>query len=276
VSEVEAEVAAIGRGGVDWVTFVGSGETTLEAGLGDMIRGVRDATGLPIAVITNGSLLYRPTVRRELAAADVVLPSLDAGNAALFRSVNRPHPSLDFERVVDGLIRFAAGFDGRVWLEVMLVAGLNDSPAALREIAGLVAGIRPDAVHLNVPTRPPAEPWVRPPGEAALRRAAAILGPVATVVGPAGTAIGATSSGAGLPERIRAILARHPMSVDELQGSLPSASEADIRSALTELVAARRVRPVRRLGREFWAVRDAAFGDDSVNRPSGPPGSSSR
>ena len=115
-----------GPGEIDWVTFVGSGEPALHLGLGDMIREIKRLTHIPVAVITNGSLLYLPEVREALLAADAVMPTLDAGNAELYRRINRPHPEITYERLLDGLLEFRECYTGKLWPEVMLVQGLND------------------------------------------------------------------------------------------------------------------------------------------------------
>ena len=135
LDEAEAALRACG-GNVDWITFVGSGEPTLHSGLGRMIRETRAMTSVPIAVITNGALLRREDVRRELASADAVMPSLDAGSEDLYRTINRPYPGLTLARHFEGLAAFRQSFSGRLWVEVMLVAGLNDTEPALRDLAG--------------------------------------------------------------------------------------------------------------------------------------------
>ncbi len=179
LAEVQAALAAHRPGDIDWITFVGSGEPTLHASIGLLIRQVKTLTDLPVAVITNGSLLYLPEVRRELSAADAVLPTLDAGNAQLYRKINRPWSELTFERLLDGLTAFRQVYHGKLWLEVMLVKGLNDTEDALCGIAVALQCIEPDQVHINLPIRPPAEPWVQPPDETGLMRATAILGDIA-------------------------------------------------------------------------------------------------
>ena len=171
---MKAALASHQPGDIDWVTFIGSGETTLHAGIGWMIRQVKLLTDLPIAVITNGSLLYLPEMRSELSPADAVLPSLDAGNAGLYRKINRPHPDITFERLVDGLVAFREEYQGKLWIEVMLVRELNDTEAALKEIAAILKRIRPDEVHILQPERPPVETWVQPADEEGLLRARAI------------------------------------------------------------------------------------------------------
>jgi len=120
VAQVREAVDSHREGEIDWITFVGSGEPTLHAHLGRMIREIKAFTKIPVAVITNGSLLYLPEVREELLAADAVMPTLDAGNAALYRKINRPMGELTFERLVSGLETFRKMYTGRFLPEVML------------------------------------------------------------------------------------------------------------------------------------------------------------
>jgi wyosine [tRNA(Phe)-imidazoG37] synthetase (radical SAM superfamily) len=169
---------------IDWITFVGSGEPTLNKDIGTLLRGVKAMTVLPIAVITNGSFLSLPEVREALSIADAVLPTLDAGSASLFRRINRPHPDFGFEGHVEGLVAFGREYAGKLWLEVMLIAGLNDDEASLEDLAAAIEQIGPDEVHLVLPTRPPVEPWVKPSDEGGITRAQNILGRVAPVLHP--------------------------------------------------------------------------------------------
>ena len=209
LAEVEAALASHQPGEIDWVTFVGSGEPTLHSNIGWLIHEVNFLTELPVAVITNGSLLYLPDVRRDLAGTDVVMPSLDAGTADLYRQINRPHPEVTFERLVDGLTAFRQEYNGKLWIEVMLVSGLNDTEQTLREIAAILHRIQPDEVHINLPTRPPAETWVQPANEDGLMRARAILGDIATVVHPVEGSFD-LSGYDSVVDAVIAIITRHP------------------------------------------------------------------
>jgi len=169
---------------VDWVTFVGSGEPTLNIDLGIMLRGIKAMTELPVAVITNGSTLSLPEVRADLAGADAVLPTLDAGNELTYLRINRPQHHYTFQSHIDGLTAFRQEYRGKLWLETMLVAGLNDDESSLEQLASIVEDIAPDELHLVLPTRPPTEPWVLPTDAEGLLRAMAILGRVTKVVHP--------------------------------------------------------------------------------------------
>ncbi len=114
IEDVEKALQTHKPGEIDWITFVGSGETTLHSGIGSLIRKVKRLTSIPVAVITNGSLLYLQELRQELYAADAVLPSLDAGNEELYLKINRPHPDITYDRTIDGLIKFSQEYDGKL------------------------------------------------------------------------------------------------------------------------------------------------------------------
>ncbi len=141
----------------DYVSLAGSGEPTLNARIGDLIAGIKSLTRAPVAVLTNGALLWMSDVQDALLEADLVLPSLDAGDAALFRLVNRPHEEIGFDRVVEGLTAFRSRFAKPIWLEVMLLAGITGIQPEVEKIAAIAARIHPDRLQLNTVTRPPCE-----------------------------------------------------------------------------------------------------------------------
>jgi wyosine [tRNA(Phe)-imidazoG37] synthetase (radical SAM superfamily) len=159
----------------DCITFVGDGEPTLSADLGWYVEQCKKRWSTPVAVITNGCLLFQEPMQASLLAADIVLPSLDAGDERTFRKINRPHPTLDFEQVVEGLAAFRRSFTGQLRLEVMLVKGVNDTERSIRDIRRLAWAIRPERIDVAIPTRPPAEPWVEPPQPERLLRAQKLL-----------------------------------------------------------------------------------------------------
>ena len=117
----------------DYISIAGSGEPTLHSYIGELIGMIKNMTTIPVAVLTNGSLLYLPEVRAALMQADLVIPSLDAGDETLFRYVNRPHPDISFDNMVNGLIEFTDDFPGQVWLEVLLISGVTGMAEDVRE-----------------------------------------------------------------------------------------------------------------------------------------------
>jgi wyosine [tRNA(Phe)-imidazoG37] synthetase (radical SAM superfamily) len=147
---------------IDYLTFSGSGEPTLNSALGKLIREIKKITSIPVAVLTNSSLLSRKNVREALKEADVVVPSLDAATQEVFNNVNRPHPSLKAEKVIEGLKTFRQEFKGSIWLEVMLVKGVNDSPSHINNLKEIIKEIKPEKVQLNTVVRPPSEEFARP------------------------------------------------------------------------------------------------------------------
>lgn len=196
---------------VDYLTFVPDGEPTLDASLGAMIEALRPY-GIPIAVVTNGSLLSCADVRRELARADWVSLKIDTVDEQRWRQVDRPHGRLNLSTILDGMRQFAAGFPGCLVTETMILAGSGDSEADLRATASFVGSLRPETAYVAVPTRPPAEPWVEPAAPASVLRAyevfRALAGRVELLVGYEGDAFAST----GRPrEDLLAITAVHPM-----------------------------------------------------------------
>jgi wyosine [tRNA(Phe)-imidazoG37] synthetase (radical SAM superfamily) len=166
----------------DVITLAGSGEPTLYGGLGALIDGIKRITDTRVAVLTNGSLFHRADVRADVARADLVLPSLDAGDEATWRLVNRPAAGLSLEQVVDGLVTLRRDYRGEIWLEVMIVAGINDTYAHARAIADLAHRFAPDRIQLNTPVRPTFDPGAAPVSATRLAELAGLFSPHAEVV----------------------------------------------------------------------------------------------
>lgn len=205
------DAARRAREPIDYLTFVPDGEPTLDMGLDATIRLLRPL-GIPIAVITNGSLLSRSDVRSVLLSADHVSLKVDAVRTETWRRVNRPHRRLDLAAILDGMSEFASRFEGTLTTETMLVDDVNDGEDELRATARFVGLLNPTVAYLSVPTRPPAEPWVHIPREAALARAYEVFRAwhprVELLLGYEGDAFSATGDPA---EDLMSITAVHPM-----------------------------------------------------------------
>jgi len=164
------------------ITFAGSGEPTLHSRLGELIDCIKARTSARLTVITNGSLLWMPEVRRACMKADLVIPSLDAGDPETFQAVNRPHPSLAFEQMVEGLIDLRKEFQGEIWLEVFLIGDMSGTDSQVRLIREYVDKIRPDKIQLNTAVRPTAEEFALRVEQEALQRFCPLLGPTCEVI----------------------------------------------------------------------------------------------
>lgn len=185
VLEVIAEIDAwLSSGGTaDYITLSGSGEPTLHSRFGDVLDAVRERCSIETALLTNSSLLYLPEVRSAACKADLVKVSLSAWNQGSFEDINRPHPDLEFKNIVEGLRSLRGEFSGKLWMEVFVLAGMNDRAESVQKIAALADNICPDRIHLNTVARPPAEETaVRVPANV-LERFASLFNPRAEVIG---------------------------------------------------------------------------------------------
>ena len=255
INAVLAELGEKLKAGIkaDSITIGGSGEPTLNSRLGDLIDGIRRLTDIRVAILTNGTLLYRADVRAECAKADVIIPTLDAADAAVFEAVHRPTPGITIEKLVFGLEQFRREFKGEIWLEVFLVAGVNTDAEQIEKIKGLIQRTQPDKVHLNTAVRPPAEPDVQAvPAEA--------LDAIARQIGGNCEVIGAPPSAADERHEERAqadvvsVLKRRPCSVEDISTGLAMDRHA-VLMHLTRLQALGVITSERRGGITYFQIR---------------------
>jgi wyosine [tRNA(Phe)-imidazoG37] synthetase (radical SAM superfamily) len=201
---------------IDYLTFVPDGEPTLDIHLGHEIQLLR-TLGIPIAVITNSSLIWREDVRADLMAADWVSLKVDCVREETWRRLNRPHGRLQLASILGGALQFAETFAGELATETMLVKGVNDSEEDIQEVAEFLALLEPAMAHLSIPTRPPAEDWVRAADEGVINRAYQVLTEsverVECLIGYEGNAFASTGN---VQEDLLSITAVHPMREDAL------------------------------------------------------------
>lgn len=203
----------------DYITIGGSGEPTLNSRLGELIDRIAELTTIPVALLTNGTLFDRADVRAEAGKADVVIPSLDAGDEAIFQAVNRPVRDISIENVVSGLSRFRDEFRGQIWLEVFLIEGMNTSAEQIAGLREMIARIRPDKIQLNSAVRPAAEEGIEPIGEERLTEIARQIGGPCEIIGAA------PSVEPGRHERracadVLSMLKRRPCSIPDISAGL--------------------------------------------------------
>lgn len=253
LAELDAWKAA-GHDAPDVVTLGGSGEPTLNTECEAILEGVKERfPRLPAAVLTNSALLSEPEVRRELARADIVLPSMDTLVEAEFRRLNRPHPAMSLAAIRQGLLDFRAGYSGRIFLEILLVLGLNDTEENLARLRDFCRELAPDRIDVTTMSRPGAHAGAAPVPAASLARfrealGASAAGNAATGSGPA-SQICAASAG-DLAETIAASVRRRPQTAAGLAKAL-GVPACRVETALQTLLRAGRVHR-EELGRDIF------------------------
>jgi len=208
---------------VDYLTFVPDGEPTLDIHLGSEINLLKPL-GIKIAVITNASLIWRADVRQDLMKANWVSLKIDSVREEIWSRINRPHRTLQLASILDGIQEFASAYKGELTTETMLVKDVNDSEEHMSEVANFISQLKPERAYLAIPTRPPAERWVRPPNEKAVNRAYQIFSErierVEYLIGYEGNAFAFT----GKPEEdLLSITAVHPMREEAVKAFLTRA-----------------------------------------------------
>ena len=161
---------------LNYITLSGSGEPTLNIKIGQLILEIKKITAVPVAVITNASLLNVALVRQALSYTDLIIPSLDAVTPEIFTKVDRPKEGINVEDIINGLIGLRKEFKGKIWLEVMLIKGINDNLAHIRKLKDIMLKINPDKIHLNSPVRATAEDNILATDKKKLEKFKEILG----------------------------------------------------------------------------------------------------
>lgn len=212
---------------VDYITLSGSGEPTLNVDLGKIVTAIKETTDIPVAVLTNTTLLHLESVRDELRAADLVVPSLDAVSQEIFCKINRPHPQLNVSQMISGLKRFRKVFSGQLWLEIMLVKGLNDLPEEVSKIKRVISSIEFDKIQLNTTVRPAADKGIEPLTNEELTNLKELLGEKCEVI--AGFKGDQHTIKTNIPEKIINIISRRPLNLSEISDSLGIPKERTIK-----------------------------------------------
>ena len=233
--DVRRELTRWSRSG-DWASFItlsGSGEPTLHKGFGEVLDHIRSTAKAPAVLLTNGSLLWLAEVREAACRADIVKVSLSAWDQASFEHVNRPHPSLTFDRVVAGIHQFRASYSGQLWLEVFLVRGWNTVADNVARIAAIADRILPDRIHLNTVDRPPAVQGAAPLPEGELKALTTLFHPKAEIARAASRTGGWASP--ALKDAIVSMVGRRPCTAKQI-ADVFSANTVEVVKILSELV----------------------------------------
>jgi wyosine [tRNA(Phe)-imidazoG37] synthetase (radical SAM superfamily) len=253
---VEAVVAeldeTLAKAKPDYVTFSGSGEPTLHVELGRIIAYVKGKAGVKVAVLTNGSLLYRPEVRERLLKADMVMPTLSTVKEETFRLIHRPHDDLNLSGVIEGLKSFRKSYRGQLFIEVMLLAGINDRDEEIEALRRVILEIAPDRVQLNTVVRPPADAKAIPLDRTRLEHIKRVFGECAEIIATTPIRNKQHLSGT-LSDAVLEMAKRRPVTVEEVAGVL-GAPLSEVDKAVKALVQKGELREQPHLGKDYYTA----------------------
>lgn len=217
ISQIKKRIETSAR--IDYITFSGSGEPTLNSKIGTLIKKIKKITDIPVAVLTNSTLLTIKNVRASLKQADLVVPSLDAATQDVFEKINRPHASLKIENIIEGLKQFRKEFKGDLWLEIILVKGMNDSEAHVKALKKAIHEIKPDIVQLNTVIRPPSEKSAKPLSKKEMEKIRDLIGSHCEIAAHFNRK-GLTPEEENLKDIILDMIRRRPVTVEDVSDSL--------------------------------------------------------
>ena len=243
---------------IDCITISGSGEPTLHRNLDKIISAIKRVTcdRYPVCVITNSSLLHKKAVRDELKKADIIIPSLDSATVGGFNKINRPHKNIGLSKIITGLIDLRKEFKGKIYLEIMLVAGVNDSRDEALALKKAVEKIKPDKVQLNLPLRPGAKK-VKLPSESKIKMITGILSSIdgLEVVKDKYPKRRANSKRTDLCSALKRLLSIRPETAYAMSKSL-SVNVNQINDCLRDLLKKGKVRAVKKANKIYFVDND--------------------
>lgn len=241
-------------GRADIVTFSGSGEPTLHSHIGEITDAIKNIAHLPVCLLTNATLFFMEDVRNDAAKTDIVVPSLDAGDDDTFQRINRPPESLSFENYCNGLISFAQEYTGRIWLEVFIVPGVNDSHESIEKIAKIAAQMPAiEKIQLNTAVRTPAEPDVLPCSHEQLQSFATAFTPHAEIIAAFSRVQNGEDTGIS-SARIFDMISRRPCTLDDIIAGL-NLRRTEAIKYLEELDALHRIDSEEREDKTYYFAR---------------------
>lgn len=239
----------------DYITFSGAGEPTLNSKIGEVIHFIKKINAnIPVAVLTNGSLLNQKQVRNELLNSDIILPSLDAATYSALKKINRPHPHIQLETYIKGLIDLRKEYNGAIWLEIMIIPGINDGTENLQLLKKAIEKIKPDKIQLNTLDRPGCAQNIRAANKHELNRIIRFwqLDNV-EVIGPVTKRTKLKSYHRDIEKAILNSISRRPSTIEDLEIIL-GMKRNEINKYLGILEANNKIKPVQQLRGTFYEV----------------------
>lgn len=234
VANVEKAVKSIPN--IDYLTLSGSGEPLLHSGAPKLVDILKREFNIPVAVLTNGSLLYRNEIADTLANADVVMPTLAADCERTFEIIHRPYQTIKFDNVIEGIIKFSKNFDHELWLEVFLIEGINSEIDKIKSIKTIINQIEPHKVQVNTVTRPASDESAVAVNEKKLNDLKNIFGDKAEIINDYSAKPDLENSQTGgLENKIITLLERRPCTEKDIVEAL-LAHKIEVIKILEELI----------------------------------------
>lgn len=234
----------------DYITIAGSGEPTLNSEIGPIIRGIKKTSAIPVAVLTNGSLLWKKEIRESIMEADVIMPSLDAFDQNGFERINRPHPDIKFEDMLEGLICLGNEYAGEIWLETFVLEGINATEKDAKKFGNLIKKVNPKKVHINTAVRPAAETYANQVSQKDLAVFCECLGVNAEIITPFIASKNNEKAEIDLENNILALIARRPCTLDDIASSL-NVHRNEVLKFITPMVKKRSIKTTKK-GAEIY------------------------
>ncbi|MDY6837324.1 MAG: radical SAM protein [Thermodesulfobacteriota bacterium] len=238
----------------DYISLAGSGEPTLNSDIGPLIHDIKKHTDIPVAVLTNGSLLGDGRVQESIMEADVVLPSLDAYDQRGFEVINRPHPEISFRAMVDGLVDFRKVYSGEIWLEVFILKNVNATETDATRFRQWIERVDPQKVHVNTAVRPSAEPHAQKVSQEEMARFCKILGEKAEVIAPFEDGHKHEPK-TNIEQDLLNLLARRPCTLDDISSGL-AVHKNEVIKYMDLLVKDDKIKVVNKDAEVYYQLRD--------------------
>jgi len=236
----------------DYITFSGSGEPTLNSAIGEMIAEIKAITDTPVAVLTNGSLLYMQAVRGDIQGADLVVPSLDAATQTVYEKINRPPTGVKVENITDGLRQFTSEFKGAIWLEIVLVDNINTDESEISKLVDITNTLDVDKIQLNTVVRPPAEEFALPVSRDEMQKFKALFGERAEVIADF-SKITQKAYRKDTEEQILTLLRRRPCTIADISESL-GIHQNEVIKYITEMTKQKLVNSTTYNARQYYRI----------------------
>ncbi len=238
----------------DVITLAGSGEPTLHSKIHRVIDAIKEITAIDVVLLTNGSILFKNDVRSRVMGADIIMPTLTSAIAATFNRIHRPHPALCLDKVMEGLKKLRNDYEKKLYLEVVLLAGINDTEKELKALKKAINEISPDKIHLNTVVRPPSDFSAESLDMKKLREILTFFGKKAEIVVSSPVPKGTTEKSAPADSLLE-MVKRRPLKTEDMASALGLSPE-EVEDLVHGLLLKGKIRKQEHSGNIYYLSKD--------------------